>query len=247
MILEFNHKQQNLKIDLNKGTEIGIPVQREDSVSSFGINGAVYIDYQVGDFIGNKDKGGPCNLETITFTPHGNSTHTECLGHISIGDKFLVNECISDEFYSAKLITLNTSSEESKLDFSTVSSDSIKDYKALIIRTYPNEESKINHNYSGQNAPFIHVDDMKTIVAAGIEHIILDLPSVDPEWDGGALAAHHIFWNYPSEPRMHCSITEFAYIPNEAKDGDYLIKLNISNFISDAAPSRPVIYPIIVG
>tara|TARA_B110000879_G_scaffold208108_1_gene293050 strand:- start:2282 stop:2548 length:267 start_codon:yes stop_codon:yes gene_type:complete len=88
---------------------------------------------------------------------------------------------------------------------------------------------------------------MKNIVAAGISHLIIDLPSVDPEWDGGAMASHYAFWQYPDNPRWDASITEFAFIADDIIDGEYLLKLNISNFESDAAPSRPVLYPIIAG
>ncbi len=88
---------------------------------------------------------------------------------------------------------------------------------------------------------------MKMIVAAGVSHLIVDLPSVDPEWDGGAMASHYAYWQYPEDPRMDASITEFVFVRDDIQDGKYLLKLNISNFESDAAPSRPVLYPIIAG
>ena len=249
MILTINHNSNLLKVDLSRPMEISIPVQRKNSVSSFGINGATYIDYVDGNFVGNKNKGGPCNLETITFTPHGNSTHTECLGHIAVGNQYYVNECIEDQFYNAKVITLSktNNSEESPLDFSQVNFDEMANHTALIIRSLPNSPDRINHDYSGKNAPYITTSDMERIKDSGIKHLIIDLPSVDPEWDNGSLAAHHIFWNYPSNPRVDASITEFAFIPEYIADGSYVLKLNISPFESDAAPSRPVIYPIIAG
>ena len=86
---------------------------------------------------------------------------------------------------------------------------------------------------------------MQKIVDLGINHLLIDLPSVDPEWDNGALASHHIYWNYPDNPRLDASITEFAFVRDDIQDGEYLLKLNVSNFESDAAPSRPVLYPII--
>lgn len=245
MIVSFDHHEKNLEADMSKTLEIGISVRREHSVSSFGIAGAEYKVYQDGDFIGSKSQNGPCNLETITFTPHGNSTHTECLGHISDEDYF-VNDCVKDHFLAAQLCTLSPLQKDARyLDFSTLDFSSLSQYKALIVRTNPNAISKLNRDYSGKATPCIAPDDMKKIVKAGILHLVIDLPSVDPEWDGGAMASHYAFWQYPENPRMDASITEFAFIRDDIEDGFYLLKLNISNFESDAAPSRPVLYPII--
>ncbi|MFT4826893.1 MAG: arylformamidase, partial [Paracoccaceae bacterium] len=113
MILTFDNQGNNFRADLSIPLDIGISVRREHSVSSFGIAGAVYKDYQDGGFIGNKASGGPCNLETITFTPHGNSTHTECLGHISDEDYF-VNDCVRDNFTVALLCTLPAKKEDDR-------------------------------------------------------------------------------------------------------------------------------------
>ena len=247
MTLHFDHQGKSLQADLSKPLEIGINVRREHSISSFGIAGAVYKHYQDGEFIGSKASGGPCNLETITFTPHGNSTHTECLGHISDEDYF-VNDCVKDNFTTATLYTLATQADDARyLDFGGVDFNALKNTKAIIIRTSPNSISKLNRDYSGKETPCIAPEDMKKIVEAGIVHLIIDLPSVDPEWDGGAMASHYIYWQYPEDPRMNASITEFAFIRDDIQDGKYLLKLNISNFESDAAPSRPVLYPIIAG
>ena len=34
---------------------------------------------------------------------------------------------------------------------------------------------------------------MEAIVALGVNHLLIDLPSVDPEFDQGKLIAHRIF------------------------------------------------------
>jgi|TARA_B110000967_G_C18897977_1_gene572203 arylformamidase len=247
VILTFDNQGNSFQADLSKPLEIGISVRREHSVSSFGIIGAIYKDYQDGDFIGNKASGGPCNLETITFTPHGNSTHTECLGHISDEDYF-VNDFIRDHFTIALLCTLSPRMEDDRfLDFSSIDLANVRKLDALVIRTSPNPITKLNKDYSGKKTPCIAPEDMKMIVAAGVSHLIVDLPSVDPEWDGGAMASHYAYWQYPEDPRMDASITEFVFVRDDIQDGKYLLKLNISNFESDAAPSRPVLYPIIAG
>jgi hypothetical protein len=40
------------------------------------------------------------------------------------------------------------------------------------------------------------------------------------------------------------TITELIFVPNEVKDGPYLLNLQTAAFENDATPSRPVIYPI---
>lgn len=234
-----------LEFDLRKAYDISIPIQRADSVSSFRIAGAKYEDYRDGDFIGNKQKGGSCNLETISFTAHGNGTHTECYGHIANDIKY-VNDCVIDQFYLAKVVSVGSKLQGKGLylDFSDFYFNAIGPVEALVIRSLPNSKGKVHTDYSGVLTPSILPEDMEKIVKAGIRHLLVDLPSVDPEWDGGVLASHHVFWNYPTATRTDASITEFIYLHDRIEDGLYALKLNIANFISDAAPSKPTLYPL---
>ena len=118
------------------------------------------------------------------------------------------------------------------------------DVEALIIRTKPNDHSKTNRQYSGTNFPYLTKGAMQRIVDAGVQHLLVDLPSVDREEDGGALAAHHLFWNVPAEPNFQKTITELIYVPNEISDGNYILNLQVSNFANDAAPSRPMLFDL---
>ena len=74
---------------------------------------------------------------------------------------------------------------------------------------------------------------------------MVDLPSVDREEDGGALATHHAFWQYPHQTRMDATITEMIFVDNSIEDGLYLINMQIASFESDASPSKPVLYKLI--
>ena len=116
--------------------------------------------------------------------------------------------------------------------------------EALIIRTKPNDHSKVQRQYSGTNFPYLTLGAMQRIVDAGAQHLLIDLPSVDREEDGGALAAHHLFWNVPAEPNFQKTITELIYVPNEIADGMYVLNLQVSNFANDAAPSRPMLFDL---
>jgi kynurenine formamidase len=117
--------------------------------------------------------------------------------------------------------------------------------QALIIRTLPNNTSKLNRQYSSSNPPYIDAEAVQLIIQAGINHLLVDLPSIDKEHDEGKLAGHHVFWNYPESAALHRTITEFVFVPNEVIDGLYLLNLQISPFENDAAPSKPVLFKLV--
>jgi kynurenine formamidase len=124
-------------------------------------------------------------------------------------------------------------------------------HRALVIRTLPNDTSKTNRDYMAQHPPFFTLEAMAYIAALGVEHLVVDMPSVDRLFDEGMLSNHHVFWNIPqgthtptAETRLHATITEFAYIPDAVADGQYVLELQIAAFESDAAPSRPFLWAI---
>ena len=116
---------------------------------------------------------------------------------------------------------------------------------ALVVRTTPNGEDKKIRPWSNTNPPYFSVAFMKRLVKQGVKHLLVDLPSVDREVDGGRLEAHHAFWGLPDAPRVKCSITELIYMPSSATDGMYLLHLGVAPMDNDAAISRPVLYPLV--
>jgi len=110
----------------------------------------------------------------------------------------------------------------------------------------PNDGLKLKTNYSGANPPYIHHTAIQYLVEQGVEHLLIDLPSVDREEDEGKLLAHHAFWQYPEKVRTKATITELVYIPDEVKDGLYLLNLQIASFELDASPSKPVLYELLL-
>ena len=87
---------------------------------------------------------------------------------------------------------------------------------------------------------------MQYIVDLEVEHLLVDLPSVDRLYDDGLLSAHNIFWSTKDKELnnnvRHKTITEMIFVDDNIVDGSYLLNLQIAPFQSDAAPSRPVIY-----
>lgn len=247
-------------IDTTAGIDLSIPLTADpDSVRAWYCEPVKIEPVVNGSFIGDVNQGGSVNFRNILLNPHGNGTHTECMGHIS-KENFTLNQCLkefhfhaivlsvvpekfwndtfqSDDFIISKNIL---ESAANKLDLAKVKSS-----KALIIRTLPNEQNKKHHNYSNTNPPYLTKDAVEYILELGIDHLIMDLPSVDREVDNGALMAHHLFWNYPAKPQLHKTITEMAYIPDEVVDDIYFLNIQITSLESDASPSKLMLYKIV--
>ena len=75
-------------------------------------------------------------------------------------------------------------------------------------------------------------------------HLLIDLPSIDKEQDGGEFAGHKSFWVGANGVRHGATITELIYVPNSISDGIYLLNLQFAPFENDAAPSRPVLFKL---
>lgn len=234
-----------IPFDLSKPIDISIAFH-----SGFGQVNAFYAPpfrispVKEGNFIGSTKLGGVVNFMNFQCNPHGNGTHTECVGHIAKED-FFVNECIQDCFYTAELITLYPTLLENGdkiIDVTHLESMISEKTEGLIIRTLPNDLEKKERQYSGTNPTYLTPEAMQLLVHLEYNHLLVDFPSVDREEDEGRLACHKIFWNYPENPQTHKSITELIYVPNEVKDGIYLVQNQIVNIRLDAVPSRPLLY-----
>ena len=216
-----------------------------ENPNAFHINPATIVPIRVGDFVGSVNEGGSANCEVITFCAHGNGTHTESLGHIS-SDRLEAYKSLKKHHFTAQVITVALTPSEEGMCISRQSIDELLLHptEAIVIRTLPNNSPKRNEIWSGNNPPFVSLEAMQALVEAGFEHLLLDLPSVDPEQDEGRLSAHRIWWQYPENPRIHSSITEMIYVDNSIPDGLYLLNLQVPKIGSDAAPSQPVLYAL---
>jgi len=248
MITKITIKGTSYNTDLSKPIDISIPLrQGPENVSAWYVNPVKIEPVVVGDWIGDVKQGGSVNFRNITFNPHGNGTHTECVGHISKED-YSINQSLKTFFFLAELITILP--DELENGDKVITKKHIenclvtKKPEALIIRTLDNHISKINKNYSNTNPPYITHDAIEYIHSLDINHLLIDLPSVDKEQDGGVLDAHHIFFQYPHNTKINRTITELIYVANTIYDGTYLLNLQIASFENDASPSKPVLYQL---
>ena len=248
MIATIFHKGKEYKVDLYQPIDISIPLSTDKNcVSAWYIDPMKLEPVRNGDWVGDVNQGGSVNFRNITFNPHGNGTHTECVGHIS-KEFYTINKNLKRFLFIAEVITVLPHELENgdfvitKKQLETLL-NGLKP-EALIIRTLGNGPSKIHVQYSNTNPPYILEEAMLFLNSIGVEHLLIDMPSVDKEVDGGKLLAHHAFWQYPNNTQLQKTITEMIYVPNEINDGTYLLNIQIASFENDASPSKPVLYKI---
>lgn len=248
MFATFYFQGNELSFDLSTPIDISIPLaEGMNSVNAFYAPFLTTDAVKAGNFTGDVAKGGPVNFKNVHLNPHGNGTHTECFGHISPTAETL-NSHLKTFFFIATLVSIYPQQQPNGDRVITAAQMEEALWgiqtQALIVRTLPNDEQKQRFHYSGTNPPYLHHDAAKLIAGRNIEHLLLDLPSVDREEDGGLLLAHHAFWQYPGQTRVKSTITEMIYVPDEVKDGIYLLNLMITSLELDASPSKPVLYGI---
>jgi len=202
------------------------------------------------NFIGDVKQGGSCNVPVVSLNIHCTGTHTECEGHVSNSNVSIVDICPvglipallitvepeltseTDESYHARWdgeLVITKQSIQKKVDQS---------HSALIIRTIPNDKSKISRNYDKITAPFFTHQAIDYIASAGVEHLLVDLPSVDKADDEGKLGNHKRFFKYGK------TISELLFINDSIDDGFGFLQIQIPNWALDAVPSRPIFYPV---
>ena len=255
MITTISIKGKNYQCDLSKPMDISMQLSTNKENSSAWYVKPVKIEPVKGDgFVGSVKEGGSVNFRDITFNPHGNGTHTESVGHIDT-EIHSINKTLTKFHFLAQVISIEPeicSKNEGtrKIGDHIISFEQIKNAignnnpEAIVIRTTPNTKDKLTKQYSNSNPAYICDKAARFISEKGIDHLLIDLPSVDKELDEGKLLSHRAFWNYPENTQFHKTITEFIFVPNEIVDGNYLLNLQIAPFENDASPSKPTLYKI---
>jgi kynurenine formamidase len=249
MIVQF---EDGRKIDLKKGFDLSLPLSNSDmNPTAWYVQPPRFEPVMENGWVGSVELGGAVNFRNIYFNPHGHGTHTECLGHIT-KKIHSINEQLNTYFFEAILISATPEEviNEGENDFiitkkSLAALKTIEKAEALIIRSLPNSSAKKTQHYSATNPPYLSLDCLEEMNRLGVKHLLIDLPSVDRESDGGALAFHHQYWGVPEKPDMERTITELIYVDNKIPDGEYILNMQVAPFENDASPSRPVLYPFV--
>jgi|TARA_R110001583_G_scaffold8633_2_gene41185 kynurenine formamidase len=241
----IKHNTKNYTIDLSQPLDISIPITgKSTNVNAWYVDPPKIEPHTEGEFIGKVTEGASTNFNDISFNPHAHGTHTECIGHIT-EEFYSVNKSLSKFFFMTEVITI--APEKINGDF-VISKKQLqyalgnKNREAVVIRTIPNLRDKMTRQYANTNPPYLLESAAQLLVDKGVEHLLIDLPSVDKEKDEGALLAHKTFWNFDGKRRLQATITEFVFVANTIKDGKYFLNLQLAAFENDASPSRPVLY-----
>ena len=235
-----------IEVDFSAPIDLSIPLKDESNLNAWYVAKPTINPVKLGDWVGSTKKGASVNFNEIQFCPHSHVTHTETVGHVLTGD-YNVNTVLKETFFFSKLFTVSPSKTDKDLiiDLKSLKSLEIESgTRALIIRTVPNSKNKKQTKYDNSNPPYFTKEAILFIVNLGIEHLLVDLPSVDKEKDNGLLVAHNTFWNTKGEIRSKATITEFVFVDNAIADGNYLLNLQIAPIDNNSSPSRPVIYKL---
>jgi len=261
--------------DLAEAVSLAIPLHfNGPQPNAFGMTPAHAQAARTGDFIGDTRAGGSVNCETLTLSPHCNGTHTECIGHLT-QERIAVHDVLLGGLWLALVVSVTSTlatqtTESSDLQcrpedqlitaqaLATAVQETLQSLgnpslplTALVVRTLPNSPDKLCQSYALEPSPAYFTGAAASwLVNQNIQHVIIDLPSLDRSCDAGELTAHRQFWGVAPgsamagpQSRRHCTITELAFIAPSVSDGLYLLDLQIPAFVSDAAPARPLLYP----
>lgn len=264
--LEFNGHV--LRIDLDRGTPIAIPLDPHGPQPAFFTDEpASARPLRAGDYVGDVRLGGTCNAEVVQFVPHCHGTHTECRGHLT-RERLKVQETVFPAPSLAQLLSVRpeaTADDDADDGYPRIGRKALETalaptlaaglpLEAVVLRTLPNDPDKRSMAYE-HAAPYPVLSQAATawLATQPLKHLLLDTPSLDPAHDGGALRVHRLWWCMADNPGpggldpARRSATEMIFVPDDLGDGLYWLELGLSPLLSDATPSRPVLYPVEVS
>ncbi len=255
LLAELELAGQRYQVDLAGGISIGIPIGPDRPHPRFFIDHpARFRPLSAGQFNGRVSEGCSCNADEVSLVPHCHGTHTEGRGHIE-ADRRPVNSRALNAMLPACLVSMTPDPDAGSAS-PRIAADQLAWFpgcRALIIRTLPNSQEKCGRDYSHTPPyPLLSTAAMRRLVAGGIDHLLIDTPSVDAA-DDEALPLHRIFWaleNAMSEPadlaekRREATITEMIFVPDSLPDGPYLLQLAPGTLIGDATPSNPILFAL---
>jgi len=252
-------------IDAENPVELAIKQTFDHAQPAFFTeNGATRTVLEHGHFIGDMARSGTCNVQTLHITPHCHGTHTEGVGHLTTSITDLIDHppppWLPTRVVSVQPLPLASTGEayraaqdpEEAVISAAMLSHALRKPcpPALVLRTLPNPRDKCSRHYRGSNShPYFTQQAMHCIRQADIQHLLVDMPSIDRADDGGVLANHRVFWDLSAEhasappaAALGRTITEMIYVPETVSDGLYLLSLQLPRLGGDALPSRPLLF-----
>jgi len=253
--------------------------QENQQPNHFDAKPALSRPMEAGSFIGDTKQGGSCNVNELVINPHCNGTHTESIAHICdfsntadmtnhIRPSATIDQLTLPPLMPCTVISITPelaikTKESYSPDFCdndqiiscSALKQALKHYDnqqltALVIRTLPNAKSKCQQAYNEKNQPtFFSREAILYLNERNVEHLVVDVPSIDRLFDDGLMTCHHLFWQVTEGSHQVSqnslsgkTITEMAFIADDIADNFYFINIQTPAFLNDAAPSRPVLF-----
>ena len=230
-----------------------------------------------GGFSGRVASGASCNASTLRLTPHCNGTHTECVGHVVI-EPLAARDVVPAGLLPALLLDVEPAAAGNEASRPAPRAGDLLLTRAALHEAWPEpllaggtalpvapralvlRTRAASAPAAGRGAgpgiddmpPYLSLPAVQFLVERGIEHLVLELPSVDRLEDDGELAAHRAFFGLPPHgralsgaSRAHCTITELAHVPPTLHAGFGLLILQVPALGGDAVPSRPLWHAVL--
>jgi len=231
-----------------------------------------------GQFIGDVERGGSCNVDTLCFTPH-NITHLETSAHILAPSSKPAYVSDINPAHLEGIVLLIDLSKNNSLDGSGVPGDKAGSLVAVDMIAHKLRKNKLpismlalktrssllaeDYDFSGKNflavspeaARLVH--DYTMTIPQGenestdlrIHCLLLDLPSIDPESDGGKLSAHRNFFGLPAtgiegEDLEKRALVELAYF-NNLEEGYYYARITPPRIRTNAVTTGIIFRPLL--
>jgi len=269
MQAELIYGGQKVRAALDRGVSLAIAVEFGTAgPRHFGVGAPESRPFALGSFSGSVATGASANCSTVTLTPHCQMTHTETVAHLTreAGDAWRV---VPRGLLPAVVVSVvpEPASESSEsTDPQPYATDALitkrrlraawpmtrmVDPVAVIVRTLPNDATKRTRNYTDLVPPYLTREAVQWLVEKRIEHLVLDVPSLDRTHDEGRMVGHRLFFGLPpgstargDAARSRATITELAFVPDEVHDGPCILSLAVPAIGGDAVPSQPIVYPL---
>lgn len=273
MIAELVIGGHKVRAALDRGVSLAIAVDfSARGPRHFGAPAPVSQPFSTGSFSGSVATGASANCSTITLNPHCQMTHTESVAHLTreSGDTWRM---VPRGLLPAAVVSVapeparesNESSDPQPWGTDTLitrrrlraawpmsrPASPGPEPVAAIIRTLPNDAAKRSRDYTDTVPPYLTREAVEWLVEKRIEHLVLDIPSLDRTHDEGRLVGHRLFFGLPpgstsrgDASRSRATITELAFIPDELADGPCILQLAVPAIGGDAVPCQPIVYPL---
>ncbi|MBK7943228.1 MAG: cyclase family protein [Flavobacteriales bacterium] len=253
MIADIEHHGRRFRVDLGRPIDLSLPLHAgEGRLRAWYVDPVRMEPVVMGDRTFAVSAGAPVNFRNVFVNPHGHGTHTESVGHLDAGIT-PVGGLLDRFFFTAEVVSLRPEQRrapDGRTD-QVITLEQLRNAlderprEALVLRTLPNTAGKDTRDWCGSNPAYLQSTATAWLRSIGVKHLLVDLPSVDREEDGGVLAAHHAFWDFPATVDTTRTITELLRVPDAVPDGRYVLELQLAHWMNDAAPSRPVLYALL--